>query len=111
RMTGAERSFLADDNAFAVVKTMEANNMIVPVVGDFAGPKALRAVGTYLKARGAVVSAFYVSNVEQYLERNGVWPKFCANVASLPLDASSVFIRPGAGVYLSSMVAETSSCR
>ena len=26
------------------------------------------------------MSAFYVSNVESYLQRNGVWPLFCANV-------------------------------
>jgi hypothetical protein len=92
--TGTERSYLANEANFGIVKAMHANNLIVPVVGDFAGPKALRAIGTYLRERRAVVSAFYVSNVESYLRTNGVWPKFCANVASMPLDAASVFIRP-----------------
>jgi len=83
----------------------------VPVVGDFAGPKALRAIGTWLKARGATVGAFYVSNVEQYLERNGVWPAFCANVATLPLDRSSIFIRPNrGGSSFSPMTTETAAC-
>jgi len=48
------------------------------------------------------VTAFYVSNVESYLHRDGSWPTFCANVATLPLDDASVFIRPsgfGAGTY------------
>ena len=36
---------------------------------------------------------FYVSNVEEYLEQDGILPAFCANVATLPLDAASTFIR------------------
>jgi hypothetical protein len=111
RATGEERGFLASEQAFARIKTMERENLIVPVVGDFAGPKALRAIGTWLRARGATVRMFYVSNVEQYLESNGVWPAFCANVATLPLDRASVFIRPGRGSsFLAPMAAETATC-
>jgi hypothetical protein len=112
--TGTERSYLATEANFAVVKTLQANNLIVPVVGNFAGPKALRAIGTYLRQHGAVVSAFYVSNVEQYLRTNRVWPAFCANVAAMPLDAASVFIRPSGtritSETLRSMTAETAVC-
>jgi len=109
---GEERSYLANDANFTFVKSMQAKNLIVPVVGDFAGVKALRALGAYLKERGAIVSAFYVSNVESYLERNGVWQRFCANVAAMPLDAASVFIRPGEGQarVFGPMVAETAAC-
>ncbi len=96
-MTGVERTYLANEDHFVLVKTLQSRNLIVPIVGDFAGPKALRAVGAFLKERGAVVSAFYVSNVEMYLQRNGVWPAFCANVATMPLDTASVFVRPGSG--------------
>ena len=35
---------------------------------------------------GRDVSAFYLSNVEQYLRQDGIWDDFCANVATLPLD-------------------------
>ncbi len=108
---GEERGFLASEQNFALVRTMERRNLIVPVVGDFAGPKALRAIGTWLRARGATVGTFYVSNVEQYLRSNGVWPAFCANVAALPLDGASMFIRPSRrGSSLSSMRAETAGC-
>jgi hypothetical protein len=31
--------------------------------------------------------------VEQYLNREGLWMTFCGNVALLPLDSSSTFIR------------------
>ena len=91
---------------------MQSKNLIVPIVGDFAGPKALRAVGAYLKERGVTVTAFYVSNVEQYLQRNGVWRAFCANVASMPLDAASTFIRPSGSGFgsLSAMASETADC-
>jgi hypothetical protein len=90
---GEERSYLAGDQEFAVVKNLQARNLIVPLVGNFAGPKTIRAVGQYLKAKGALVSAFYLSNVEQYLSQDKLLGDFCANAATLPLDASSMFIR------------------
>lgn len=109
--SGKERGYLASEESFSLVKTMESRNLIVPVVGDFAGQKALRAIGTWLKAHGAIVSVFYVSNVEDYLERNGVWPAFCANVATLPLDRSSIFIRPNrGGSSFSPIAAKTTAC-
>jgi hypothetical protein len=94
---GHARSYLATEDAFAFVKTIESRNLIVPIVGDFSGPRALRAVGAYLKARSAVVSAFYVSNVEQYLRVERVWGSFCGNAARLPVDDASTIIRAGRG--------------
>jgi hypothetical protein len=109
--SGKERGYLASEANFALVKTMESRNLIIPVVGDFAGQKALRAIGAWLKAHGATVSVFYLSNVEDYLERNGVWPAFCANVAALPLDRSSMFIRPNrGGSSFSPILAEIAAC-
>jgi hypothetical protein len=90
--SGVGRSYLATEANFAFVKSLHARNLIIPVVGDFAGPKALRAVGTYLTKRQTVVGAFYVSDVELTPAR---WNEFCANVAALPLDPTSVFIRNG----------------
>jgi hypothetical protein len=92
--SGAMRSYLATEAGFQFIKDLQSRNLVVPVVGDFAGPKAIRAIGHYLKARGAIVGAFYLSNVEQYLPD---WRVFCANVAALPLDASSTFIRSQSG--------------
>jgi hypothetical protein len=93
--TGQERTYLATEERFNVIKDLHKHNLLVPVVGDFAGPKALRGVGQYIRDHGATVTAFYVSNVEQYLRRNNVWQAFCSNVATMPLDEASVFIRPG----------------
>jgi hypothetical protein len=70
---------------------------VVPVVGNFAGPTALRAIGGWLRARGARVSAFYLSNVEDYLSRDGLWMDFCRNAATLPLAPAAAAIRSGRG--------------
>ena len=94
---GDARSYLATEESFAIVKALQSRNLIVPVVGDFAGSKALRAVGAYLKRHDATVSAFYVSNVEQYLRLERVWGSFCGNASRLPIDETSTFIRAGRG--------------
>ena len=95
--SGAYRGFLATEDGFVFLKELESRNLVVPVVGDFGGPKAIRAVATYLKAHGGTVSAFYLSNVEQYLYQDGKWDAFCRSVATLPLDSSSMFIRSSNG--------------
>jgi hypothetical protein len=94
---GVPRSFLASEDAFRVVKDLEARNLIVPVVGNFGGPHSLRAIGAFLREHAAVVTAFYLSNVEQYLHQDFIWDAFCANVASMPLDEHSTFIRSTVG--------------
>ncbi len=90
--SGEHRSYLASEEKFQIMKDLESSNRLIPVVGNFAGPKAIRAVGQYLKDRSAVVSAFYLSNVEQYLRQDGIWNDFCRNFATLPMDATSAFI-------------------
>ena len=93
------RSYLANEENYHVLKTLHSKNLIVPVVGNFGGPKALRAVGNYIREHGSQVMAFYLSNVEQYLEQDRIWDAFCRNVATMPIDENSLFIRSvrGAG--------------
>ena len=91
--TGTQRSYLANEANYRVLRELERNNLIVPLVGDFAGDKALRSVGKYVKDHGATVTAFYTSNVEQYLFQSDDWRKFFTNVGTLPIDTSSTFIR------------------
>jgi hypothetical protein len=118
---GRTHGYLADEASFALVKDLQSRNLIVPLVGDFAGPKAIRAVGRYLTERQGVVSAFYVSNVEQYLRLYRTWNAFCGNVRTLPLDEASIFVRAGRGgrvargtsmmmSELVSMLEDTRSC-
>jgi hypothetical protein len=95
--TGFQRSYLATEENYRFVRDMEKRNLIVPLVGDFAGPKTIRAVGQYLKEHDATVSAFYLSNVEQYLFNDYKAADFYENVATLPLNSSSTFIRAFSG--------------
>jgi hypothetical protein len=90
---GTLRSYLASEENWNVLKALETKNLLVPVVGNFAGPKALRSVGAWLKQHHATVSAFYLSNVEQYLNMDGIWMDFCRNSLALPVDENSQFIR------------------
>lgn len=93
---GMQRSYLASEELYQTLRDMEARNLIVPLVGDFAGPKALRSVARYLDVHHATVSVFYTSNVEQYLfaPRPGdAWQRFYDNVAALPITPRSTFIR------------------
>jgi hypothetical protein len=92
-LQGVPHSYLATEAHFRALKFMQERNLIVPVVGNFAGSKALRAVGRYVRERHATVTTFYVSNVEQYLFQDGVFDAFARNVATLPVDASSTFVR------------------
>jgi hypothetical protein len=96
---GKNRSYLASEDTFRFLKDLETRNMIMPVVGNFGGPKALRAVGAYLRQKETVVSVFYASNVEQYLREDGIWDNFCASAATLPIDAASIFIRSERGGF------------
>ena len=92
-LAGEQRSYLASEELYQALRDMEQRNLIVPVVGDFGGPKALRSIGRYLDMHHATVSVFYTSNVEQYLFRGDLWQHFYANVGALPIDDRSTFIR------------------
>jgi hypothetical protein len=98
---GREWSYLANEENYQSIRDLHMRNLIVPLTGDFGGSKAIRAVGQYLRDHDAVVSAFYLSNVEGYLFQggdrrgnpNGGAARFYDNASTLPLDKSSTFIR------------------
>ncbi len=92
-LTGRRANYLAREADFQFVKSLEGHNLVVPVVGDLAGPKAVRAIGRYLAEHQEKVSAFYTSNVEQYLFQGGTFARFAANVGALPFGEKSVIIR------------------
>lgn len=92
-LEGRPRSYLATEAQYQWLRVFQSRNLVVPIVGDFAGPRALRAIGAYVAAHRAVVSAFYTSNVEQYLFRNAAADRFYLNLATLPVADHSVIIR------------------
>ena len=91
---GTKRHYLASEANYRVLRDLQRRNLVVPVVGDFAGGTALREVGRWLREHRTPVTAFYTSNVEQYLFRQGDdWQRFFDNAAELPSTPESVFIR------------------
>jgi hypothetical protein len=100
---GRNWSFLASMENYDRIRAMHQKNLIVPLVGDFAGPKALRMAGQYLRDHGAIVNVFYLSNVENYIQ--AVWGAYFRNIASLPVDSSSLFVHwsPGSSPWLASV--------
>jgi hypothetical protein len=96
-LDGRLGNFLASEEDYRFVRNLHLQNRIIPVVGDFAGRKALAAVGQYLRKNGYTLRAFYTSNVEQFLFQNGAFEAFAENVQKLPIDANSFFIRAVSG--------------
>src|SRR5262249_17992812 len=86
-------NFLASKEDYDYVRDMHRRNMIIPAEGDFGRKKVFGSIGDYLRSRGPVVSAFYSSNVEQYLFQGGSFPAFVENVRKLPTNDKSLFIR------------------
>ena len=100
-LTGRQGNYLAREEDYQFVKGLQTRNLVVPVVGNLAGDHALREIGRVAAERGEKISAFYVSNVEFYLMRDGSFDEFAATVRTLPRDARSVIIRSyfGGGFY------------
>jgi hypothetical protein len=98
-LNGKLGNFLAAAEDYDFVRGMHLKNLIIPVVGDFAGKKAIAAVGDYLRKSGFTVTAFYTSNVEQYLFESESFAAFANNVRKLPINDRSLFIRSASGRY------------
>ncbi|MFN0110259.1 MAG: hypothetical protein ACKVZH_15495 [Blastocatellia bacterium] len=96
---GKAGNFLASNEDFEFIRDLHRKNMIIPVVGNFAGPKALGAIADYLKKNDFTVTAYYLSNVEQYLFQDDLFDKWANNVRKLPLTDKSLFIRSASGRF------------
>lgn len=92
-LTGKQTNYLVNEEGFQFLKSLEDRNLVIPVVGNFAGDKAFLEVSKILKERGEKVSAFYTSNVEYYLMGDGSFERYAENIKRLPLEKNGVLIR------------------
>jgi hypothetical protein len=98
-LDGNQASYLATEERWQRVQRLERAGLVVPVIGNLAGPKAMRAIGDYLRETGRTLTALYSSNVEMYLYGAGTFDAFAENVRALParqagaLQGSGVMIR------------------
>jgi len=90
---GRLANYLASEADFQYVKELQRRNLVIPVVGDLAGARALRGIGRAVREIGRTVSVLYVSNAEDYVLRDGGFAPYAANVQSLPRGSRSVIIR------------------
>jgi hypothetical protein len=102
--SGNQANYLASDAAFQVVKKLQAQDQVIPVVGDLAGDRALASIARLMIERGDRLSAFYLSNVELYLWQDGAFPQFMTNLARLPSGPRSVVIRAVFGTTIDESV-------
>ena len=86
-------SYLASEDDFRFLRGLQTRDAVIPVVGDVAGPHAMRAIGAAIRSRREAISAFYISNVENYLFRDNAFPAYADNLSRLPLNQRSVIIR------------------
>jgi hypothetical protein len=101
-LIGRQWSYLATEENFRILREYQKKNLIIPLVGDFAGPKTLRAVGQYATEHSTTIGVFYTSNVDEYLFQDNGQAKFLANVATFPLNPTSMIIRMNGGPSASS---------
>jgi hypothetical protein len=90
---GQQSSYLASEDRFQFVRSLERRDLVIPVVGNFIGPHALAAIGRLMTERGVRLSAFYASNVEFYLFADGTFAKFVDNLSHIPRTDRSLIIR------------------
>ena len=90
---GKPGSYLAKAEDYQFLRDLHQKNRIIPLVGDFAGPKALKSIAGFLRQNSYPLSVFYTSNVEMYLFQSDSFANFVENVKALPVSPRSLFIR------------------
>src|SRR5205814_8765759 len=60
-LAGQNHSYVSSEENFRMLREFERNNLIVPIVGDFGGDKAIQSVGRYLREHGATANFFDTS--------------------------------------------------
>ena len=91
--SGRQANYLASEDGYQFVRDLQGRDLVIPVVGDLSGPSALAKVGKAIAARGDKLTAFYVSNVEFYLFREGAFERFVSNLRQIPHAGNAVLIR------------------
>lgn len=105
---GRQGNYLVSEESFQFVKSLQERDGVIPIVGNLSGPSALAGIGRLLREKGESLSAFYASNVEFYLERDGTYHRFIANLARIPRTNRTMIIRSifGRGIGGSLSVAQ-----
>jgi hypothetical protein len=91
--SGRPGHWLADDAMFETVRALQRNDSILPVVADWSGGSAMRAVADHQRKMKMQVGVVYVSDVEFFLFRGGLFDRYVASLAGLPIHPRAVVVR------------------
>lgn len=94
---GMQQHFLATRKDYEFLRDLQLQNRIIPIIGDFAGSKAFRAIAGYLRENSHSVAVFYASSVEEILDVDGKFGRYAANIGELPITPGSYILRYLAG--------------
>jgi hypothetical protein len=86
-------NYLANEEDFQFLKGLEGRDAVVPVIGDVAGTRAMRAIADAIGERSERLTALYISNVENYLFRDGSFGRYGDNLKLFPRASRSIVIR------------------
>lgn len=89
---GKASGFLAEENVFRRVQSLELANAVVPIVGSLQG-RVVSRLSELLHRRNLQLGGLYVSNVEQYVFENDQWRSWIDNLRQLPLAPEAILIR------------------
>jgi hypothetical protein len=107
---GRQRNYLASEDAFQFVKTLQARDRVIPVVGNLSGATAMISIGRWLRDHNERLAIFYASNVEFYLFREGGFSRFVDNLSQMPHADRALIIRSvfgGGGGFGGGSVSQT----
>jgi len=90
---GRNWNFLNDDWQFQRLKTMQTNNLIIPIVGDLTGEQSLSTIAEFAKKRRKSITTIYISNAEQFIFEEKLFDQYMNNIKNLPKNSSSLLIR------------------
>jgi hypothetical protein len=93
RTADGRGSFLATDQGFEFVRSLMRRHRVVPVVGNVGATEPLGKIAAELRRQGLGVTAFYISNVEQYLIGTPGYHGWLSRLRELPVEDGGVLIR------------------
>ncbi len=85
--------FLAREAWYQAVRALQIGDRLIPLTGNFTSPNCLPRLADWLTARRLAISTFYLSDVEFFLVRSGLYPTFASHLARLPWTPGAILIR------------------
>jgi len=91
--SGQTSHWLGSEPSYEGIRRLHLSGRILPIVGDWAGKGSIRRLAGYLKSHKLQVGCIYMSDVEFFLLRGGLFQKYIENLVELPVHPDSQIIR------------------